>query len=142
MAIHLKRYRSEDIFLHEFSHGVQEIALTTGAIPSFNARLQNAYSYAKSRGLWANTYAMSTWKEYFAEGVQSYFNVNAYASPPDGIHNKINTRDKLRQYDPTLFGLVKEVFPCQNLIQDRCDRTGTVLVYSIVCINQIATKTL
>ena len=85
---------------------------------------------------------MSTWKEYFAEGVQSYFNVNAYASPPDGIHNKINTRDKLRQYDPTLFGLVKEVFPCQNLIQDRCDRTGTVLVYSIVCINQIATKTL
>ena len=120
-----KRYRTEDIFLHEFSHGVQEIALTAGAIPGFNARLQSAYRYAKSRGLWANTYAMSTWKEYFAEGVQSYFNVNAYANPPDGIHNTINTREKLKQYDPTLYSLVKEVYPCGNLIQDRCDKTGT-----------------
>jgi len=127
------RYWNEDIFLHEFSHGIQEIALTTGAIPSFNARLQNAYSYAKSRGLWANTYAMSTWKEYFAEGVQSYFNVNAYASPPDGVHNTINTRDKLRRYDPILFGLVKEVFPCENLIQDRCDKTGTLFPLRMNC---------
>ena len=100
--------------------------MTAGAIPGFNSRLQTAYNYAKSRGLWANTYAMSTWKEYFAEGVQSYFKVNAYANPPNGIHNTINTRGKLKTYDPALYGLVKEVFPCGNLIQDRCDRTGTL----------------
>eukprot|EP00112_Aurelia_sp_Birch-Aquarium-sp1_P020054 Seg508.5 transcript_id=Seg508.5/GoldUCD/mRNA.D3Y31 product="putative tyrosinase-like protein tyr-3" protein_id=Seg508.5/GoldUCD/D3Y31 len=82
------------------------------------------YRYAQSRGLWANTYAMSTWKEYFAEGVQSYFHVNNYANPPDGIHNHVNTREKLRTYDPTLYALVKEVFPCGNFIKDRCDKSG------------------
>ena len=103
---------------------MQEIAITAGAIPGFNSRLQTAYRYAQSRGLWANTYAMSTWKEYFAEGVQSYFHVNSYANPPDGIHNHINTREKLRTYDPTLYALVKEVFPCGNFIKDRCDKSG------------------
>ena len=103
---------------------MQEIAITAGAIPGFNSRLQTAYRYAQSRGLWANTYAMSTWKEYFAEGVQSYFHVNNYANPPDGIHNHVNTREKLRTYDPTLYALVKEVFPCGNFIKDRCDKSG------------------
>ena len=64
---------------------------------------------------------MSTDREYFAEGTQSFFNVNAYSDPPNGIHNTINTRDKLRYYDPTLYGLVKEVFPCGNKFLKRCE---------------------
>eukprot|EP00794_Sanderia_malayensis_P003482 gene3482-3980_t len=127
------RYRNEDIFLHEFSHGIQEIAIVSGAIPGFISRLQSAFNYAKSRGLWANTYAMSTWKEYFAEGVQSYFHVNAYAKPPNGVHNDINTRAKLQAYDPTLYGLIREVFPCGNYIKDRCDRTDNLVSMRMNC---------
>lgn len=127
------RYRNEDIFLHEFSHGIQEIAIESGAIPGFNQRLQTAYSYAKSRGLWANTYSMSTWKEYFAEGVQSYFHVNDYAKPPNGIHNDINTRAKLQAYDPTLYNLIREVFPCGNYIKDRCDKSDNLVSMRMDC---------
>ena len=45
-----------------------------------------------------------------AEGVQSYFNVEAYANPPDGIHNHVNTREKLQDYDPGLYNLIASFF--------------------------------
>jgi len=114
-------YPREDIFLHEFSHGIQEIAIRGGGIPGYFGRLQRAYSSAKYRGLWRNTYAMSTVQEYFAEGVQSFFEVNDYSATPNGIHGNVNTRAKLRTYDPTLYRLVEEVFPCKNTILKRCD---------------------
>nr|XP_006819343.1 PREDICTED: uncharacterized protein LOC102810139 [Saccoglossus kowalevskii] len=111
-------YSAEDIFLHEFSHGIHKIAAVS-ADSTFQGRLQRAYNNARSRGLWANTYAMNTVDEYFAEGVQSYFDQNpSYATP--GIHNDINTRDELRVYDPTLYSLIAETFPCGNSIVDRC----------------------
>lgn len=53
-------------------------------------------------------------------GVQSFFNVNDYSATPNGIHNHVNTREKLRTYDPTLYALIREVFPCENRILDRC----------------------
>merc|ERR1719370_1736360 len=75
------------------------------------------------RGLWANTYAMSTVDEYFAEGTQSFFNVNPYSKTPNGIHGPTNTKPKLLKYDPVLYGLVKEVFPCENTYLERCKHT-------------------
>ena len=45
--------------------------------------------------------------EYWAEGVQSWFGLN---DPPGPIHNYINTRTDLENYDPTLAGLIHEVF--------------------------------
>jgi len=115
------RYPSQDIFLHEFSHGVQEIAVRGGGIPGFYKRLEAAYYSAKRRGLWARTYSMSTPQEYFAEATQSYFWVNSYSRVPDGVRGPISTREKLRTYDPTLFKLVQEVFPCGNRVLKRCD---------------------
>ena len=85
-------------------------------------RLQSAYSNARRRGLWRNTYAMSTIQEYFGEGVQSFFDVNAYSARANGVHNHVNTREKLRRYDPTLFRLLKEVFPCMNKYYKRCNK--------------------
>ncbi|MCH8215687.1 MAG: hypothetical protein IH892_02820 [Planctomycetes bacterium] len=37
--------------------------------------------------------------EYFAEGVQSWFNNNR---PPDHDHNYVDTRKELKEYDPEL----------------------------------------
>lgn len=55
-----------------------------------------------------------------AEGVQSYFNVNDYANPSNGIHGPINTKDKLQSYDSGLFNLIEEVWPCHNVYIKRC----------------------
>ena len=66
---------------------------------------------------------MSTAQEYFAEGVQSWFNVNAYANPANGVHNHVATRDVLRTYDVELYGLIKEVFPCENEFVKRCEKS-------------------
>ena len=65
---------------------------------------------------------MSTIQEYFAEGVQSFFDVNAFSRTANGVHNHVNTRAKLRTYDPTLFRLLKEVFPCMNRYHKRCNK--------------------
>ena len=40
--------------------------------------------------------------------VQSYFDCNA--PPQKGVHNDINTRDKLQKYDPEIFALIDDVF--------------------------------
>ena len=56
-------YHTEDIVLHEFSHGVHLLGAVF-AIRDFDARLRQAYNNARARGLWYNTYAMSTDREY------------------------------------------------------------------------------
>jgi len=134
LCLQSDRYRSEDIAMHEFFHGIANVGVAS-AIPGWIGRLKAAYNAAKYRGLWRNTYAMSTWEEYFAEGAQSYFHVNAYANPPNGIHNDINTRAKLRRYDPTLYNLVREVFPCENWILDRCKKGQTPPSLKMNCAN-------
>ncbi|KAI8512663.1 hypothetical protein Bbelb_093020 [Branchiostoma belcheri] len=65
------RYKSEDIFLHEFSHGIDLLGARQ-VIPGWRSRLQAAYNSAKAAGLWQNTYADDTIDEYFAEGEQRY----------------------------------------------------------------------
>lgn len=65
-------------------------------------RLQAAYDAALAAGKYEGTYAATTLQEYWAEGVQSWFDTNITVppgSPPDGIHNEIGTRDQLKTYD-------------------------------------------
>src|SRR5262245_20196432 len=103
------RYRGENILVHEFGHTIKLLGIQ-GMEPTFRIRVQHAYDRAKIAGLGASTYAMSNPEEYWAEGVQSYFDANLYADPPNGIHNAINTRAKLKDYDPRLFELIDRAF--------------------------------
>lgn len=116
------RYRVEDIGLHEFVHGIVNLGTT------MRTEIQAAYRNAKYRGLWSNTYADDTWEEYFAEGAQSFFNTNpaGYTRRGNGIHNDINTRPELKTYDPTLYNLVKKLWPCQNYLKNRCTKDNSV----------------
>ena len=101
------RYRNENILIHEFAHAIHGYGLRS-VEPQFDRRLRATYQRAKDAGLWEDTYAMTNAGEYWAEGVQSYFDCNA---PPNrGVHNDINTREKLAKYDPELFKLIDEVF--------------------------------
>jgi hypothetical protein len=103
------RYVGESILLHEFSHTVLNLGVEfTDA--NFKGRLNTAYTAAKNKGLWQNTYADDTVEEYWAEGVQNYYNTNIESIPSNGIHNEINTRAELKTYDPDLFALIQEIF--------------------------------
>ena len=75
--------------------------------PGFDARLRSAYAEAMQRGLWNGTYAATNHKEYFAEGVQDWFDCNLTRRPQ---HNDIGTREALQKYDPPLAALLAEVF--------------------------------
>jgi len=75
--------------------------------PKFNQRLKTTYEKAMADELWKGKYAAQSDEEYWAEGVQCYFNANA---PEDADHNHVRTRDALKQYDPRLFDLINDVF--------------------------------
>ena len=78
--------------------------------PGFRPRVDAAFKAAREAGLWDETYAATDVLEYWAEGVQSWFDSNATAQPANGVHNHVDTRAELLEYDPTLAALVKEVF--------------------------------
>ena len=99
-------YETENICIHEFGHAIHEMGMVT-LDPTFDERLKLAYRRAKTNGLWENTYAITNHKEYWAEAVQSWFGNNR---EQDALHNHVNTRQELLDYDPPLATLCREVF--------------------------------
>jgi hypothetical protein len=99
-------YSTENILIHEFGHAMHEMGLRT-ADPTFDGRLRQAYRDALAAGRWKGTYAATNPHEYWAEGVQSWFDTNR---ENDSAHNHVNTREELKTYDPPLTALLKEVF--------------------------------
>lgn len=102
-------YRGEDILMHEFAHAIHRLGLRE-VDPGFEGELGRAFAEARARGLWEKTRAATSPEEYWAEGVQSWFDVNRSADPPDGEHNDVATRERLRSYDPKLASLLERVF--------------------------------
>jgi alpha-glucosidase len=103
------RYRGESILIHEFAHTIHGVGMKA-LDAEFDERLKRLYERAKARGLWEKTYAGTNHSEYWAEGVQAYFDCNRRAEPTDGVHNQVRTREQLRKYDPELAMLLDEVF--------------------------------
>jgi hypothetical protein len=56
--------------------------------PTFDPRLKAAYDSAMKAGLWRGKYAGTNHHEYWAEGVQSWFDDNR---ENDHDHNHVNT---------------------------------------------------
>ena len=106
-------YYNEDIFIHEFAHSIHGLGIRF-IDSNIDNELQQALNKAIAKGRWKNTYAATNTEEYFAEGVQDWFNVNTKAIPGDGIHNEISTRVELKKYDPTLYAIIKRYFPQNN----------------------------
>jgi hypothetical protein len=98
-------YHTENILIHEFAHTIHEMGLSR-LDPTFDLRLNTAYEHAKEQGLWPKTYAITNRHEYWAEGVQCWFDNNR---ENDSSHGPINTRAELEQYDPALARLCEEV---------------------------------
>ena len=93
-------YVGESILVHEFAHTIDEMGLEA-IDPTFATRLKSTYDSAMSAGLWQGTYSATNMKEYWAEGVQSYFGVS---------NNGYDTPLALESYDKGLYGLIDAVF--------------------------------
>jgi alpha-glucosidase len=78
----------------------------------FDAKLKAFYEEAMEKGLWRDTLAAKSRMDYWAEGVLSWFDANRQSptGTPDGLHNRVNTREELEEYDPKLAELIAEVF--------------------------------
>ncbi len=99
-------YSTESIVIHEFAHNIHYRGMLE-VDETFDDRLKETYQRAMNLKLWQGKYASTNHAEYFAEGVQSWFDNNR---PPDHDHNHVDTRVELKEYDPGLAKICEEVF--------------------------------
>ncbi len=99
-------YAAECILIHELAHNIHLRGLVN-VDPTFDGRLKATYEAAMAAGLWKGKYASVNHHEYFAEGVQSWFDNNR---ENDHDHNHVNTREELSEYDSRLADICREVF--------------------------------
>ena len=108
-------YSTENILIHEFAHNIHLRGMVN-VDPTFDDRLKQTWQAAMDAGLWDKKYASTNHAEYFAEGVQSWFDNNRQ---PDHDHNHVDTRKELREYDPGLAKICEEVFGETNLVYNQ-----------------------
>jgi len=68
-------YSTENILIHELAHNIHLRGMSN-VDPKFDGRVKAAYDAAMKAGLWKGKYASVNHHEYFAEGVQSWFDDN------------------------------------------------------------------
>lgn len=110
LGYQIDKYHAEDILVHEFAHTIHYVGIKP-VHKDFEKRLTESLEAARAQGKWQNTYANTNIAEYWAEGVQSWFHVNADVPRPDGKHNHVNTQAELREYDPGLYKILNDYFP-------------------------------
>jgi len=109
------RYRGESILIHEFAHTLWEYGIKrTDKDGTLRKRLNQAFKNATTRKHLLNKYAGTNSSEYWAEGVQTFFNANL----PSDI-KKVNSENRsgLIQQDPALYKLIKTTFGLGRVAQ-------------------------
>jgi len=115
-------WKGENIFIHEFAHGLQGVI--GGIDERFNERLAALYQEAKQSGRFRGYAIEGGIGEFWAEGVQAWFNCNGTIRPksgggqssfeilgPRGEHVcHIATREQLKTYLPEYAKLLDESF--------------------------------
>lgn len=109
LCYQIDKYHAEDITIHEFAHAIHLIGIAP-LDSGFNKLLQQKLDAAIAEGKYQRTYAATNIYEYWAEGVQNWFNVNAEVEVPNGKHNWVNTREDMKEYDPALYEIVSHYF--------------------------------
>jgi len=105
-------YRGENIFIHEFAHGIH------GALGNmdkqFDLRIRALYKKTKATGRFRG-YGITSFGELWAEGVQSWFECNlngglVAVGPKGKAICQINTRKQLKKHLPELARMLEEEF--------------------------------
>jgi dipeptidyl aminopeptidase/acylaminoacyl peptidase len=74
----------------------------------FGERVKGLHEAAVKQDLWKGTTAARGRADYWAAGVEAYFDASGTGPAPTGADHPVATREALRQYDPGLFQIVEE----------------------------------
>jgi alpha-glucosidase len=88
----------------------------------FDRRLEKLHEEAMGKGLWKGTAAARNRVEYWAAGVEAYFDAAGDGTPPHGAERPITAREALKAYDPGLFALVDETMAYKEHVDWRLQR--------------------
>ena len=89
----------------------------------FDEKLQqDSIEAAPSNGLWKGTPAARHRAEYWAAGVEAYFDAAGDGQPPHLADRPITTREALKAYDPDLYALVDETMAYKEHVDWRVKR--------------------
>jgi hypothetical protein len=89
---------------------------------AFDQRLQKLHDEVTGNGLWKGTAAGSSRSEYWAAGVEAYFDAAGAGQPPDHADRPVTTREALKAYDPGLYALVDETMAYSGHVDWRFKR--------------------
>ena len=112
-------YKGENIFIHEFAHGIHSVLGE-----EFNVRLRELYDQAKESGRFGGYAIDGGVAEFWAEGVQTWFECNGRKRPKSGRGSDsftvlgpngelvchLTTRAQLKTYCPELARLLDHTF--------------------------------
>jgi len=85
----------------------------------FDARLKELLEKAVAAGKWQGTAAVADRAAYWTEGVLAYFDALGQDDVPNDAPHAIDTRERLKEYDPGLFALVNETMAYENQVDWR-----------------------
>jgi hypothetical protein len=88
----------------------------------FDHRLGKLYEDAVSKSLWQGTAAARNRIDYWAAGVEAYFDAAGEGEPPNLAARPITTREMLKEYDPALYALVDETMAYKEHVDWRFKR--------------------
>jgi len=88
----------------------------------FDNRLKKLYDAALEKALWKGTPATQDRAEYWAAGVEAYFDAAGAGQAPNLADRPITTREALKAYDPELYALVDETMAYKEHVDWRYRR--------------------
>jgi hypothetical protein len=88
----------------------------------FDRKLQKLHEQATGKGLWKGTPAGRSRVEYWAAGVEAYFDAAGDNPAPNLADRPVITREALKAYDPDLFALVDETMAYREHVDWRVKR--------------------
>ncbi len=88
----------------------------------FDKQLQKLFDEATAKKLWRGTAAGVDRVEYWAAGVEAYFDAAGAGQPPQDADRPITRREALRAYDPGLYALVDETMAYRGRVDWRAGR--------------------
>jgi alpha-glucosidase len=85
----------------------------------FDKKVTALFEAATENKLWRGTAAARDRFEYWAAGVEAYFDASGTGTAPNGADRPITTREALKAYDPDLYALVAETMAFKERVDWR-----------------------
>jgi hypothetical protein len=88
----------------------------------FDKAVSALFEKARAAKKWQGTSAAEDKFAYWTAGVLAYFNATGQDDAPNDFRSTVNTRERLKEYDPDLFALVNETMAYETKVDWRYGR--------------------